>query len=101
MKVIFSEIAKYELDDAVSYYELQFEGLGNRFKNEVKSSVIRILRYPEAWPIERGEIRKYTMSKFPYKILYSIENDHIFIVALAHQHRKPNYWINRLPDNNQ
>ena len=39
MRVIFSEIAKLELDDAVSFYELEFEGLGKRFKNETRSSI--------------------------------------------------------------
>jgi hypothetical protein len=96
MRAIFSEIAKLEPDDAVSFYELEFEGLGKRFKNETRSSIKRILQYPKVWPIERGEIRKCLMSKFSYKILYSIEKDHIFIIALAHQHRKPDYWIDRI-----
>jgi hypothetical protein len=96
MRAVFSEIAKYELEDAVSFYELEFEGLGKRFKSEVRSSINRILHYPNAWPTERREIRKCLLSKFPYKILYSIESDHIFIVALAHQHRKPDYWIERM-----
>ncbi len=96
MKVIFSEIAKLELNDAVAYYELELEGLGKRFKREVKVSISRILKYPEAWPIERGEIRKCLIRVFPYKILYSIENDHIFIIAISHQHRKPDYWVDRI-----
>ena len=36
MKVIFSKIAKQELDDAVLYYELEYHGLGKRFKEEVR-----------------------------------------------------------------
>ena len=96
MKIVFSELAKYELDDAVSFYELEVPGLGTRFKYEVKQSIQRIKRYPEAWPIERGEIRKCFMTVFPFKILYSIEKDHIFVIALAHQHRKPDYWIERI-----
>jgi len=91
MKAIFSKIAKHELDDAEEYYELEMEGLGKRFKNEVKTTVKRILKYPEAWPLERGEVRRCLTSKFAYKILYSIESDHIFIIAIAHQHRKPDY----------
>jgi len=56
-------------------------------------ATIRILEYPMAFAIERGEIRCCLLHKFPYKILFSMEKDHIFIVAIAHQHRKPNYWI--------
>lgn len=93
MKVVFSILAKQELRDAEHYYELEYEGLGRRFRQEVKKAATRIAAYPKAWSVERGEIRKCLLHKFPYKLLYSIEQDHIFVIAVAHQHRKPDYWI--------
>lgn len=95
MKVIFSSYARDELEDAFNYLELEFEGLGRRFKSEVRSAAKLIARHPPAWSVERGEVRKCLLHKFPYKLLYSIETDHIFIIAIAHQHRKPDYWIDR------
>lgn len=95
MNVIFSKYAQLELVDAVEFYELEYEGLGLRFKEEVKKAAIRISEYPKAWSVERGEIRKYLLHKFPYKLLYSIETDHLFVIAVAHQHRQPYYWIDR------
>ena len=95
MIVIFSKLAQLELTDAVYYYELEYEGLGQRFKDEVRKAALRISQYPRAWSVERGEIRKCLLHKFPYKLLYSIEADHIFIIAVAHQHRKPDYWVDR------
>ncbi|KFD41358.1 plasmid stabilization protein [Peptococcaceae bacterium SCADC1_2_3] len=95
MKVIFSKYAKQELEDAASFYELEYPGLGEKFKEEVRRAILRIVDYPEAWSIESGEVRKYLLHKFPYKILYSIEQDYIFIITIAHGHRKPDYWIER------
>ncbi len=95
MKVIFSKYAKQELNDAVHYYELEYEGLGRKFREEVKKAAIRISEYPKAWSVEHGDVRKCLLHKFPYKLLYSIEEDHIFVIAVAHQHRKPDYWIER------
>ncbi len=95
MKVIFSELVKLELDDAVAYYELEHPGLGINFKSEVRKNIDRIVKFPFAASVEKGEIRKSLLYKFPYKIVYSIESDHIFIIALAHQHRKPDYWFGR------
>ncbi len=95
MKVIFSKYARQELNDAAHYYELEYEGLGRRFRQEVKKAAIRISEYPKAWSAERGDVRKCLLHKFPYKLLYSIEEDHIFVIAVAHQHRKPYYWIER------
>lgn len=36
MKIVFSKYAKLELEDAIHFYELEFPGLGKRFKEEVK-----------------------------------------------------------------
>ena len=95
MKVIFSEAAKIELDDACYFYDLEIPGLGIKFKEEARKAAGRISEFPTAWSIERGEIRKCLLHIFPYKILYSIEKDHVFIIAIAHQHRKPTYWQDR------
>ena len=57
MKVVFSKYAKLELEDATHFYELEFGGLGRRFKEEVKKAAIRISEYPKAWSAERGDVR--------------------------------------------
>jgi plasmid stabilization system protein ParE len=93
MKILFSKFAKNELNDAVAFYETELAGLGRLFKQEIRSSISRIKEHPEAWSIEKGDVRKALLHRFPYKILYSIEKDHIIILAIAHQHRKPNYWV--------
>jgi len=93
MRVIFSKLAKQELEDAANYYELEFSGLGKKFREEIKKAIELIVEHPESWSIERGDVRKGLLHKFPYKLLYSIEEDHIFVIAVAHQHRKPDYWI--------
>jgi len=95
IRIIFSKFAKLEMEDAARLYELEYPGLGQSFKNEVKKAALRISEYPKAWSIERGEVRKCLLHRFPYKLLYSIESDHIFIIAVAHQHRRPDYWVHR------
>ena len=93
MEVLFSEFALKELVDPTAYYELEYPGLGSNFRAEIKKSIERIVEHPLAWSIERGEVRRALLHRFPYKILYSVESDHIFFIAIAHQHRKPEYWI--------
>jgi len=98
MKIEIIELAQQELEDAVLFYELEQPGLGKRFKAEVRQTLKRIQMYPKAWPIERGEVRKCFVHKFPYNVLYSVYSQKIVILAIAHQHRKPGYWIERLED---
>ena len=95
MRVIFTRIARQELEDAVRYYELEYSGLGHRFKEEVRRAALRMAEHPQAWSIERGDVRKCLLHKFPYKLMYSVEEDHILIIAVAHHHRKPAYWVGR------
>ena len=90
------KVAHVEFIEAKVFYEVEQPGLSKRFEKEIKDGIKRMKSFPNAWPIERPEIRRYILHKFPYKILYSIEKDYIYIIAIAHCHRKPNYWIDRI-----
>ncbi len=46
MQVIFSKYAKQELEDAVHHYELEYAGLGKRFREEVRMAALRIVERP-------------------------------------------------------
>ena len=95
MRVIFTRLARQELEDAVRFYELEYSGLGRKFKEEVRKAVLRIAAYPEGWSIERGNVRKCLLHKFPYKLLYAVDENHILIIAVTHLHRKPDYWFDK------
>lgn len=95
MKIEISKLAQCEFNEAQEFYEIGQAGLGKRFESEMKQALQRIKQYPEAFSIETGEIRKCLTHKFPYKILFSIEANTIVVLAFAHQHRRPNYWIDR------
>ena len=101
MKIVFDRLARAELNDARVYYELEVPGLGFQFREEVKNGIRRIREYPDAWAKEKGDVRRCLLHKFPYKILYSIEEDHIYILAIANCHRRPDYWIERILDRMQ
>jgi hypothetical protein len=36
------------------------------------------------------------LKKFPYLVVFREYPDHLFIVAVAHGHRRPGYWRKRL-----
>lgn len=90
------KIAYLEFGLAKEFYELEQSGLGARFEKEIKTALLRIQQYPQAWPLERKEVRRYFIHKFSYKILYSVQKDSIIILAFAHLHRNPECWIDRM-----
>jgi plasmid stabilization system protein ParE len=97
MHLRFITPARTELREARRYYAQLHPVLGDQFVREVRVAVERILAHPEAWPIEHELMRKIVLNRFPYKILYAIEARELIVLAVAHQHRRPEYWIDRLP----
>lgn len=99
LPVLFSRIAEQEFLDAEVYYEVQQPGLGGRFRKQVIASVQRLRNYPRAWErVQQGEIRKCPVHRFPYHLFYALEADHILVLAVAHAHRKPMYWSDRIDE---
>lgn len=39
--------------------------------------------------------RRLLLRRFPFDVVYIIENEKLVLVALAHHRRKPGYWQDR------
>ena len=94
--VRYHPAAEDELLAEIGYLELRVRGLGRRFYGEVRKAEQRIARFPQSAPEVLPGIRKCTLHKFPFSILYSIENDGALILAVAHHRRRPSYWWSRV-----
>ena len=95
MKVVFLEPAYLEYREAVEFYNLQSEGLGNKFIAEIDRTISIIKNYPESFTEYTERTRKAVVNIFPYNIFYSVKEGNIIVLAVAHEHRKPNFWVGR------
>lgn len=95
MRVEFHPEALAEFRAAAEYYATRQTGLGDRFVNAVEAAVAHVVAAPESWRIIEDNIRRCLTKVFPYAVLYSIEPDHILIVAVMHCSREPGYWHSR------
>ncbi len=96
MQIKFLEIARIELDDAVSYYNHEMKGLGDKFLTETLKTLDRIGKFPRAWQPCSKRTRRCRLRHFPYGIIHQILDNEILITAIANLHRKPEYWQSRL-----
>ncbi|MBO3457236.1 type II toxin-antitoxin system RelE/ParE family toxin [Aetokthonos hydrillicola Thurmond2011] len=92
----FHPDAERELEDATAFYDSISLELGNGFITEVELTINRIEQYPEAWSQLSNNIRRCRIASFPYGIVYSNIEEKIFIIAVMHLQRKPNYWSDRI-----
>lgn len=93
--VRFLRPAELEMLDAAKYYELQAPGLGLDFMDKIDSAIQDIGKNPERWPIIQSNIRRRLIHRFPYALLYRIDDNEIIIQSTMHLRRRPDYWTYR------
>jgi plasmid stabilization system protein ParE len=81
-----------ELRSAAHYYEKQIPGLGHDFLAEIRATIQRIVKWPDAWHSLDAEIRRCRTHRFPYGVIYTLENREVIIIAVMHLHRHPDSW---------
>jgi len=92
MRVEVLEPAEAEFREAVEYYNQQAEGLGYEFAAEVRRTLLRIVRFPDAWTTLSPRTRRCRTNRFPYGVIYQVRGDTILVVAVMHMRRHPNSW---------
>jgi toxin ParE1/3/4 len=95
LPVIFHELAEDELNEAAAYYAHARPGLGEAFVAEVQHAVDLLAASPLAGRAVEKEVHWWLVKRFPYSVLYRVRDDHIRILAIAHQKRRPFYWRGR------
>jgi plasmid stabilization system protein ParE len=93
----FSSPASEELTAAVRWYERRRPGLGGEFYDAVVRTIERIQQFPEIGTLRSGRLphRRLRVPRFPYTIAYRVRDHDIYVVAVAHNRRRPGYWKNR------
>ncbi len=95
MQIIFTPQARSEIVEASLYYESCQRGLGSEFEEVVAYFVESIAAAPELPRLRKGDYRRVNLKRFPYYITYSIESAGIWILAIGHGARRPEYWVDR------
>ena len=91
----YHEAAEEELLSEITYLELRLPGLGRRFYREVQRAEKVLAQFPESGREISPGLRKCALRAFPFSLIYSIEKDSLLILAVAHQRRRPGYWLGR------
>lgn len=96
MRLRFLTPARQEFLAAVRYYERARSGLGSEFIDALEQALTEIGESPWSGSPFGQNLRRRVLRRFPFEVVYSVGEDEILVLAVAHQSRRPFYWRDRL-----
>jgi plasmid stabilization system protein ParE len=85
-----------ELKFAFSWYLERNETAALKFSAELERTMDLLVAAPQRWPAGDHGSRKFVLRRFPFAIFYREKQAAIQLLAIAHGHRRPGYWKDRL-----
>jgi plasmid stabilization system protein ParE len=85
-----------ELGSAVDWYLERSESAALEFVAEVDRAIDRVIESPGRWPTGEQATHKFVLRRFPFAIIYRERETTVQILAVAHGHRRPGYWQDRM-----
>jgi toxin ParE1/3/4 len=85
-----------ELEGAGLFYKAESNELARSFAEEVRAAIDWALEFPMLGSPIDSRYRRAFVKRFPYAVIYRLEADVLYILAVAHLRRKPGYWRTRV-----
>jgi len=95
---LFHPDVTIDITESFTWYNDQKSDLGYDFLKELESFYTKIEINPEQYTKIDKEIgfRACLLKRFPFKIIYKEYPDYVFVTAVAHTSRMPDFWKHRL-----
>jgi toxin ParE1/3/4 len=81
-KLAFRPLATIEIWEAYDWYELQKEGLGSEFMEELDRFVQQLLHNPNTHSFYEASIRQGKVNRFPYVVVYEVFETNIIVYSV-------------------
>ncbi|TDW95943.1 type II toxin-antitoxin system RelE/ParE family toxin [Dinghuibacter silviterrae] len=81
-KLEIRPLAAIEIWEAFDWYELQRDGLGAEFIDELDAFYTSLLRNPTSYSYYDKPVRQGKMSRFPYVVVFEIIDDSIIVYSV-------------------
>src|SRR5687768_1522890 len=81
-KLEIRPLAVIEILEAYDWYELQREGLGMEFLQELEKIYTTLQRNPDTYSYYEKPVRQGKVKRFPYTVVYEIFDDTIVVYSV-------------------
>jgi plasmid stabilization system protein ParE len=94
--IIILPKAEEDIDQIMFWYADEFNKLSLSFAEDLDKTFKKLKRNARfCFNIENG-IRRASLIKFPYYIIFTIEDNNVIVHTIIHQHRDPEEWQKRI-----
>jgi plasmid stabilization system protein ParE len=84
-----------DIRDAAMHYAQISERVFSSFWNELEEVIESIERNPRSHHYDPCGLRRANMNRFPYHLLYDVDDDTVFMVVFRHDRRHPSFGTKR------
>ena len=84
--------AETDIREAFTWYRERNALIADAFRAEVFDTIDRIGDAPLAKAADEAGNRKRVLHRFPYSVVYELQQQTVTVLAVAHHRRKPAYW---------
>ena len=89
--------AHQDVMETILWYETQRQGLGAEFYSSIERIKEFLTINPEMFEIKyRNNIRWAITERFPYMVVFLIDNNKVVILAVISTYRNPKIWRRRI-----
>ena len=96
MNISFNPAARLDFTEAAGWYS---EQAGKQraidFRNEVQRSLFLISEHPSMGTPSASNTRSMVVHRYPYSVIYRVEDNRLRVLAIACHSRRPGYWVGR------
>jgi plasmid stabilization system protein ParE len=92
LPVVWTREANEDLLDARTWYDNIRPQLGERFAFAVEATIQAVGQHPLQFPVVYRGRRRAGVRRFPYGIVFEVEEHRIVLIACFHGRRNPRRW---------
>jgi plasmid stabilization system protein ParE len=85
--------AETEAREAFLWYFERSPLAADAFRTELFGAFDGLATTAGDWPHDEDGTRRYHLNHFPYTLVYEVEGSRVTVLAVAHQRRRPGYWL--------
>ncbi len=91
-QLVIAPAAELDISGGFQWYKEKSLTAADGFRQEVIDAIEYVGREPLRQTQHNRGDRRWLLNRYPYTVVYTVDDYKVTIIAVAHNRRAPNYW---------